>query len=137
LDVEKLYECLLKPPRRFFLSLKTSTGIETLLQLAQLNDYQGMHADMPLGFTVNNIPHTYSIYELTEAIKNGPANYGPGVNALFRELGQPAESIKRKFTPPPEQVVEKKGAGRPKTKEDAKYTSRKVIVASGSREEAA
>lgn len=128
---EKLYEILIDPPLRFALALRGDEyKVDTLIQLAIANDPGGILADTPLAFTIDNIPHSYTIYELTEAIRNGPSYYGPGVRALWRLLGEPPAQLKEKF-PGRTDRDEKKGRGRPATKQAAKDTAHKVVVASG------
>lgn len=134
-DAAALYEKLLRPPKHFFLALRVfGEGVDALLQLARVNSYEGIHADMPLRFTVNNIVHEFSVYELTEAVKNSPKGYGPGVRALVEWLGAPPAELKKRLMPPEEKkniVAGKDVGGRPKPKDDAKTTARKVVVASG------
>lgn len=131
-----LYEKLVDPPRRFVLALRDLTNpVDTLLQVAKLNDPGGVLADTPLKFTLNNISHEYTVYELGEAIKHGPAGCEPGVHALVNFLGKPPEKVREKLREPErerEEIIQKKGRGKPPTKPDAKDTSRKVVVASGS-----
>lgn len=133
LDMDALYTQLLQPPRYFFLALRLPNDkIDTLLQLAQANCYEGIHANTPLRFTVNNIVHQYTVYELGEAMKNGPPAYGPGISALYRALGEPSAEAKKQVVPlQAKEEPSKKTAGRPKPKDDARHTTKKVVLASG------
>lgn len=101
-EKEALYALLLDPPKRFFLSLLSAYG-ENHLQLAHTNDLPAIQADTPLTFTLDGIPHTYSVYELEMAAKHGPEGRLPGVQALARLFGPPPVS------PAPE----KRKVGRP------------------------
>lgn len=129
-DGKYLYPLLLKPPKRFTLMLLDGQHMDNLLQLAVANDPGGIIAETPLHFTLNNIPHTFSIYEMEEAVRYGPEAYGPGVRALFAFLGKVPDEIKQRF-PPPDKEADRKGRGRPQPKDDAKYTTKRLIVASG------
>ena len=115
----ELYRRLLAPPKLFLLSLLSDKSIPNHLQLCQVNEHAEVAADTPLAFTIDNIPHTYTVYELEEAIRNGPAGKEPGVQALCRLLGP--------FTLPSKPVAEKT-SGRPKADSvvDGKVTKRKV-----------
>ncbi len=81
-----LQKALLTPPLRFTLMLLEGIDQINHLHKAILNDLPEIKADTPLGFTINNIPHTYTVYELEQAIKNGPECKSPGINSLFKIL---------------------------------------------------
>lgn len=131
-DFEMLWDRLLQPPKRFVLTLKAfGDGCENLLQLALINDPGGIIASTPLYFTLSNIEHNYSVYELEEALRNGPNAYGPGIRALWKFLGDPPEALKKRY-PSVREEENRRGRGRPQPIKDSKYTTMKVILASGS-----
>lgn len=81
-----LYDVLLTPPRRFALALRAETG-ETLLQLAVVNQHDAVAANTTLYYTLDNIRHSYTVYELEHGLKHGLDGKMPGVRALVRFLG--------------------------------------------------
>jgi hypothetical protein len=87
-DGPDLYECLLDPPSRFFLAMLDGADVNHL-QLAVANDNPPKSpADTKLHFTINGIPHDYTVYELTEALTSSSvAGKEPGVAALVKLLG--------------------------------------------------
>ena len=114
-----LYEKLLNPPLIFSLSILDGSNIKNLLQLCLANSVEEIKSDTPLSFTINNIPHTYTVYELEVAIHNGVEGMEPGVRELRRILGEPPDHLK----------ASEKKAGRPKSSDAAK--GRRVIHTSG------
>jgi hypothetical protein len=46
-----------------------------------------MSLDTPLDFTVNNIPHIFTVYDLQEAVKHGSTGKEPGARVLIKMLG--------------------------------------------------
>lgn len=113
-----LYKELLRPPLQFVLALKTPSCTRNELHLAIANDNCIVKADTPLWFTLDNVPHSYTIYELDSAIKNGGTGTAPGVQALLRFLGKPP-------------VIDVKPAERGRPREhDGKITKR-IVCASG------
>lgn len=98
-NYSSLYDLLLKPPQKFVLSFITSwpansgqtdhvKGISNHLHIAIANDLaKEIKADTTLFFTINNIAHNYTIYDLNESLKNEEAGRSPGVAALMRLLG--------------------------------------------------
>lgn len=106
-DRPRLWEVLLKPPLRFVLGLLDEVGETSCIHLMKVNDVQEVKADTPLTFTVNNVPYVYTVYELEEAILQGPEGREPGAQALLRLLGGPPEDLRSKDEP------EKRGPGRP------------------------
>lgn len=95
-----LWQKLLEPPLRFMLSfligepiasgeLQCPNGVPNHLQLCVANDHAEIKADTPLSYTVNNVLHTYTVYELGEAIRRGLEGKSGGVRALFTLLGPP------------------------------------------------
>lgn len=127
-DKGALYERLLKPPTVFFLSLKLDTGgVDNLLQLCVVNNMGGIIADTQLRYTLCNVMHIYTVYELEVAVREGPIGTEPGVQALLSRLG----SVPSNVVIPP---GEKRGRGRPKTvdiDEEESMPNKKVLVASG------
>lgn len=90
-----LFDKLLKPPTEFVLSF-VNGGMDNLLQLSLLNQHDQIRADTSLHFTINNIPHCYTIYELESALTSEDQNgCSPGVSALIKILG-PHPSFKIK-----------------------------------------
>lgn len=109
-DYQLVYNRILKPPGKFILSLKDDK-ITNHLQCMLPNELEELVADRPLAFTYNNIPHTYTIYELEEAIKAGDGTgTEPGVQALLRILG-PYEAVEE---------PKKQGPGRPRLENPSK-----------------
>lgn len=98
-----LFDKLLNPPNQFVLSLIITdpvisgyigvpTGTVNRLQFMAANNYEEIKAETVLDFTVNNVPHKYSVYELEEAIKRDePNGWEPGVRALISFLGKPSK----------------------------------------------
>lgn len=111
-DYEILAEKLLHPPNLFVLCFKSEDPkIPNWLHLCKLNDNKEINELTPLYFTAANIPYTYTVYELSLALKKGSeVNQEPGtaylVN-LFRPF-YPLETV--------DGVLEedKRGRGRPK-----------------------
>lgn len=117
---EAIYQQLLRPPRRFLLALRTD--IPTLLQLSLVNDNVGLDTQTPLKFTINNIPHQFTVYELTETLIHGPEGREPGSRALLRHFGVclPARAIQEPLK-----------IGRPKTLPDGRSTKTTIISSGG------
>ncbi len=112
-----IYRTLLKPPIKFCLSL---TDNETNhLHHCVANDVCEIKADTGLAFTLNNILHYYSIYDLEEALRTESEGRDPGVRALIRFLGHYKMDV-------PEV---KKKSGRPKESNGGE--TKKLIAASG------
>lgn len=112
-----LYQKLLAPPKRFFLSLLSDKEQKNHLQLCEVNDFPEVRADTPIAFTLDNIKHTYTVYELEEALRSEPTGKEPGVQAIMRTLGP--------YTLPPRPQPEKK-RGRPAPEQDGKQTRRPI-----------
>lgn len=89
----EIYKLLLKPPIRFCLTiLDGKTPIQNKLYHSVVNDLVEIKGHTPLHFTVNNIPHKYTIYELEETLKRkSDQGKEPGVRALLNLFGRPAE----------------------------------------------
>lgn len=86
-DKKKLWELALRPPPTFCLALSANPRVDNHLHLAKVNDHEVLTADLGLSFTLDNVAHEYTVYELKEACKFGPEGKSPGVNALWRFLG--------------------------------------------------
>lgn len=108
---EELYKILLAPPLKFSLSLlEGDKPPPNLLQLHLLNDNAEVKADTELHYTINNIPHAYTVYELEETLLHGEDGRMPGARALLRVLG-PMPGMVR------EEDKEKLRKGRPTVEE--------------------
>jgi hypothetical protein len=83
-DHALLLEYLLDPPNHFCLMLRESTPLRA--QCGKENNFQEIHADTPLAFSVDHAPMSYTVYELEEALKHGPEGKEPGVRELMRIL---------------------------------------------------
>lgn len=120
LDKIKLYELLLKPPTTFCLMIR-ETG-DNRIQSAIVNDMEEIRADTPLRFTIDNVLHEYTIYELEKALKNTDVGGNePGVQALFRIYGQ-IEHFIEKDTP----EKKKRGGQFHKEEEHPQYPKRVI-----------
>jgi hypothetical protein len=121
-DARSLYTELLEPPLVFCLALIDGPGARNHVQQAVANELTEIKADTPLAFTLNGIPHEYTVYELDRALRaNDPAGKRPGVGALMRILG-PCQL-------PTEE--EKKAVGRPKKEFETQNPHKKMITKPG------
>lgn len=113
LDRDALYERLLDPPPRFFLSLRQEGP--NLLQYAILNTLDdSFTASSPVAFTLDNKPLSYSVYELEYALANGPEGTEPGVQTLLRLFGMPPKKETLTFAAGEEaEAPVRRGRGRP------------------------
>jgi hypothetical protein len=132
LDHPLLWDKLLHPPKRFVLAFKVPEQ-KNLLQLLVANDPGGIVGDTPLYFTQGGTKYSFSVYELEEAIRYNPTPYGPGVNALFKIMGEVPKEVKKKYPKP----LERKVDGRPPALPESRSVTKKVITASGEGKEAA
>jgi hypothetical protein len=91
----KLMERLLSPAARFFLALlEGDEPPDNLLQCFAVNDNDEIKAETPLHFTVNNVPHTYTVYQLEQAgLRRTTQGLDPGAAALVRILGPVPEHL--------------------------------------------
>ncbi len=125
-DHPTLLGILLNPPRRFVLSLLEKAGIVNLIHRAIGNDVAELRKDTALGFTIDNVPLTYTVYELEQAAKIGTNGMSAGTRALCNMIGVP--SI---LDPGPEPKRTGPKGGRPlEPKEDGRVT-KKVLALSG------
>ena len=94
-DYPLLWENLLHPHPRFVLSL-IDEGQKNHLQLALVNDFQQIRADTPLRFSYNNVPHSYTVYEIKEAIQSGGTEgKEPGVRVLAQSTRTRRAHVRR------------------------------------------
>lgn len=103
-SADKMYALLLDPPRCFVLALLEGSGYKNDIHLALANEPEELKADTPLHFTINNVPHSYTTYELREALKGKQSGREPGVHAIMRWLGpynDPTPEVKRERGRPP------------------------------------
>jgi hypothetical protein len=112
---EKLYGTLLSPPLEFSLSLLEGDNQKNLIQHHILNVHNEIKASTELHFTVNNIPHTYTVHELEETLEHGDNGRMPGARAIYRLLGPVAKAPGENI----EQVKQKLRRGRPTNEERA------------------
>ncbi len=120
-----LWEKLLKPPLRFALALREGAAAPAnLLQVSVANDLLDVRADTKMHFTVNNVAHTYTIYDIEEGMKQGTNGRESGVAVLFRMLGMP---------PRKEVVTVPKGKGRPRNEDrvDPKRLVKAALLSGG------
>jgi hypothetical protein len=129
-DGASLFAFLRKPPLLFSLALLTEPNpplerrkpggaARNHLQLMKANDLVEIKGTTPLEFTLDSVPHSYTIYELEEAAGNGMLEgKEPGVQMLLKLLGPAGRIEKRRATRPAlEDLHDKRG--------------RKMIAASG------
>lgn len=125
-DRKALYTQLLQPPLRCSLMLLEGPKQVNRLHLAVANDYvNGVQRDTVFEFTINNILHSYTPYDLEEALRTEPQGKPPGVQALIRLLGPYTLPARENGRP------EKMPQGRPKPLEDGRQLKKIVQVQSG------
>lgn len=92
-DHQALWENLLCPPPQFALAL-VSSGNPNLLQLTPANHLDEVKVGSPLSFTVDNVPYSFTHYDLREALKHGVTEgKEPGVRKLIEFLGPPPANL--------------------------------------------
>lgn len=126
-NAPNIYRSLLKPPCTFVLALLDGTGVPNHLHCAIANDIAEIKADTQLHFTVNNIPHAYTVYELEAGLRGGKEGTLPGVQALIRYFGawdlpKPSHEEARQAG-----IVDR-GKGRPGPPNDGKVLSKQVTM---------
>lgn len=105
-DYPLLYALLLNPPIPFALGLldkKMDPKAKNKIRCIPINDPLTIKADTQLAFTINNVLHHYTVYELELALKQDPNGKDPGVRLLVELLGEykfpeekkPDEEVKR------------------------------------------
>lgn len=82
----ELVGSLLQPPKAFCLMLLNGHGINNEIHRAVANVHDEIKADTVLHFTVDNVTHDYTVYDLEQALK-GECHSGPGVRALLNLFG--------------------------------------------------
>lgn len=122
-DYQHLWNLVISPPLRYSLALLDGEGVSNHLQLMIANDCPEILGDTQLWFTVNGIPHFYSISELEAGLKIGETGREPGVRALIRLLGKTPPNLT--FKP------QKKPEGRPSTKDPIDRPNKLVVPKSG------
>jgi hypothetical protein len=109
----QLREFFLKPPLRWALAVRDGREPPAcLIHRTPLNDLPEVQVGSLLRFTINNVEHTYSVFELSQAMAHGTPGKQAGTRELFRLLGEPR--LKPPLPPPPPSV-----GGRPKEPEPA------------------
>ncbi len=119
-DYATIAKLLVRPPLRFCLALLDGDGAVNHLQLMLANDVREIKGDTPLEFTVNGVPHTYSVYELEEALKGTDTT---GMTAGTRFLAARLAP----HVPAPTKDDPDRGRGRPPAMPDAKTTTKKIV----------
>jgi hypothetical protein len=127
----ELYKILLKPPHQFVLALLTEAHerldvgarkIKNRIHMADCNDLVEVKAGTELKFTLDNIPHIYTVNELEEALRRGTDGKTPGTQALVRLLGLHKLPEEPKREPKP---------GKPPALPTAHKTLEKIVSKSG------
>lgn len=121
-DHSHLWQLISCPPLRFTLALLDGGKTTNLLQLMIANDHKEILRETQLWFTINGIPHSYSIHELEAGLKGGESGREPGVRALMRLLSAAPSKLTHK---------EKRGDGRPSVKELPDRPNKLVVAQSG------
>lgn len=114
-DFPALLEVLRKPPKQFTISLLSQQHVN-YLHLCEANHNDEILADTELKISIDNVILNYSVYELEEALKNGFAGKGPGVQAIVRYLKLPE----------PKPVEDKRERGRPEPLADGRVTKQPI-----------
>jgi hypothetical protein len=117
-DVQSMYQFLLAPTTRFALALKVGEKDHNHIQLAAVNNHDIIKADTPLVFTINGVPHTYTVYDLEMAVKTGLEGREPGVRELINLFGPPPVKHEDK------EEETKRGRGRPTRDDEIKQMVR-------------
>lgn len=94
-DIPILYNKLIHPPTQeaFCLAMVTSGYVSKLHQAKVNYTSSGFTQNSPIHFTLNNAEHTYTVYELQEAMRTGKNGKEPGVRALLDTLGPPPSGV--------------------------------------------
>lgn len=80
-----LYHFLTTAPPRFTLALRTSgSGTDVALHTAIVNETKDLTVNTPLFFTLDNIKHQFTLYELDEALRREATGKEPGVRVLAK-----------------------------------------------------
>lgn len=95
-DAREVYDLLASPPGPFVLALATG-AVENQLHLASVAVPDKANTFLP--FTVDNVPHKYSPYELEQAAVSGVDGKEPGVRALIAFFGPPPRRERKQLQP--------------------------------------
>ncbi len=115
---EKLWEFLVKPEEIWCLAFLQGGEKLNHIQQFVVNHIKNLKADTPIQFTVNGIPHIYTIYELEESRKVGSEGMQAGTRFLFDLLQKVIPAL------PLEEPKEK---GRPTTKDGHNHPAHRPI----------
>src|SRR3990167_4621660 len=78
-----LFNLITTPPAHFVLIIRTpGSAIDVTLQTAIVNETNNLTINTPLWFTLDNIRHQFSLYELDDAIRRDSTGKEPGVRVL-------------------------------------------------------
>lgn len=117
-DRAAMRDLLMKPPKLFMMMLlREKTECE--LHLGIVNHHQEVQLDTKLGFTLDGVPHYYTVYELESAVRNGSEGTKGGTRLL-------AEMFAPWSLPPLVEVDEPPKRGRPPTKPDGRSVTQAV-----------
>jgi hypothetical protein len=94
-DGPELYEILINPPGPFVLSLRQNADTHIHLARVAVPDKPNTF----LHFTVDNVAHKYSPYELEQAAVSGVEGKEPGVRALSLLFGPPPRRERKQLQP--------------------------------------
>lgn len=127
LDVECgnwLVKKLLKPKGPFVLSLVTNgERVPNLIHLMACNELsENTTAETAFHFTIDHADYTYTVYELEEGLKNGPAGKSAGVREILRLFKL---EKKEPIVPAPVQVQANAPVGRPPA-DDTKHRTNEI-----------
>lgn len=116
--IDKVYNFLLNPELPFALLL-IDEAEHNYAQSGVVNLEQELKDTTNLSYSLDGHVHTYTIYELQEALQNGPEGKEPGVQTLLRVLKTPTPAIDLTSLEDIEEP-EVRGRGRPKNKNTQK-----------------
>lgn len=114
-DSQALYRLLLNPPKAFCLALLDplegggKVRAKNLPHFWTVNEGE-TEKDKSVSFTLNNVPHEYTIWDLEAALSIKDAPQTPGVRALVRLFGiyPPLEARKADKERSPDETFNKK-----------------------------
>lgn len=112
---DSLQKFLLSPSQRFCLMILNRANIENRLHHAIVNDVRQVLEGTEFHFTVDNVPHSWSVASLRHGINNEPNGTEAGVRFFLENFGP--------WTPDPKE--EPRGPGKRKV-EDAKVLLKPV-----------
>lgn len=80
-----LFKLLTVPVAPFSLILRTpGNGVDVHIQMAVVNEMNNPTINTPMFFTLDNIKHQFTLYELDEALKHTDTGKEPGVRVLAK-----------------------------------------------------